>query len=447
MANFRPSGGCSFGISPTSTAVGSASATGAVAVTATSGCPWTAASNDAWITVTSGATGIGDGTVNYSVTANTTTSQRIGTMTIAGQTFTVTQAGCSVSLSPTSITAGVEVGAGTSSVTAVSSCAWTAVSNDGWITVTGGASGTGNGTVSYSVAANTTMSQRVGTITIGGQTFTVTQASTTFTDDPLMAGTPIKAVHIFEIRARINTLRDACLPALGAYAFTDVTLAGIPAKAVHVTEPRTALSEAYVNCGQAALTFASVVATGVEITTAPITELRMLIVALEALIAPIVVQQLQVSRFTTSSLTDTDADQILADGTSVLQTNDGPGDVSCNVELSRSGGVTTFATGDGSIDSSAEFSAVNGLPGNVKVVNQINWCGALIPNVIGCAPVPGASFVVVRFTQSLEGILWDHEYGHNKGLGHSAGGNAVMNGTIGSTHKRVTQSECDAFLQ
>ena len=55
-------------------------------------------------------------------------------------------------------------------------CTWTAVSNASWITVTGGSSGNGNGTVSYSVAANTG-SQRSGTITIGGKTFTVYQAS------------------------------------------------------------------------------------------------------------------------------------------------------------------------------------------------------------------------------------------------------------------------------
>ena len=39
--------------------------------------------------------------------------------------------------------------------------------------------------------------------------------------------------------------------------------------------------------------------------------------------------------------------------------------------------VTTFSTGSGSINSSADFSAVNGLPGNVKVVQQINWCGTI----------------------------------------------------------------------
>ncbi|HVQ36598.1 MAG TPA: hypothetical protein VMS31_03645, partial [Pyrinomonadaceae bacterium] len=43
------------------------------------------------ITVTSGSSGSGNGTVNYSVAANSG-ALRNGTMTIAGQTFTVTQA-------------------------------------------------------------------------------------------------------------------------------------------------------------------------------------------------------------------------------------------------------------------------------------------------------------------------------------------------------------------
>jgi hypothetical protein len=48
-------------------------------------------------------------------------------------------------------------------------------SNYSWITITSGSSGTGSGTVTYSVVANTTGSTRTGTMTIGGQTFTVTQ--------------------------------------------------------------------------------------------------------------------------------------------------------------------------------------------------------------------------------------------------------------------------------
>ena len=57
-------------------------------------------------------------------------------------------------------------------------CAWTASSNNtGWLTVTSGASGTGNGTVAFSAAANATTRRAAGTLTIGGQTFTVNQAA------------------------------------------------------------------------------------------------------------------------------------------------------------------------------------------------------------------------------------------------------------------------------
>ena len=160
----------------------------------------------------------------------------------------------------------------------------------------------------------------------------------------------------------------------------------------------------------------------------------------------VVEYRLQVRRFTTTPLTDADADRILADATTAMQTNDGPGDVACGVSMVRDGAVTTFSTGDGSIDSSAEFTTLINLPGWIKAVNQINWCGGLIPNVIGCAPVPGNSLAVVRFQAALEGILWAHEFGHNKGLSHrNDDPNAIMNGTIAATRLRMTQAECDAF--
>ena len=66
---------------------------GNISVTTTPGCTWTATSNASWITVTSGSSGNGNGSVVYSVVANTGTSSRTGTLTIAGQTFTVTQSG------------------------------------------------------------------------------------------------------------------------------------------------------------------------------------------------------------------------------------------------------------------------------------------------------------------------------------------------------------------
>jgi hypothetical protein len=62
-----------------------------VNVTAGTGCAWTASSNAPWLTITSGATGTGNGPVGFSAAANAGGS-RTGTLTIAGQTFTVTQA-------------------------------------------------------------------------------------------------------------------------------------------------------------------------------------------------------------------------------------------------------------------------------------------------------------------------------------------------------------------
>ena len=65
-----------------------------------------------------------------------------------------------------------------SSACVTSASAWSAVSNASWITITSGSSGTGNGTVTYSVSSNTGSSVRIGTLTIGGQTYTISQNGT-----------------------------------------------------------------------------------------------------------------------------------------------------------------------------------------------------------------------------------------------------------------------------
>lgn len=177
-----PAPTCTYTLTPTSQNFTEAAGTGNVAVTTSSGCFWRAVSNDTWITVTAGGafTG-GNGTVTYTVAANTSPQARTGTITIAGQTFTITQAApgagaCSYTVTPGSVSIGVTGGTGSIAVTPnLSTCAWTAVSSVTWITITSGASGTGNGTVAYTVAENTGTLNRTGTITIGGVAVTVTQ--------------------------------------------------------------------------------------------------------------------------------------------------------------------------------------------------------------------------------------------------------------------------------
>jgi hypothetical protein len=170
---------CTFSLSATNTTFGAVGGFGSVSVTATNSCAWTATSNDGFITIISGNSGIGNGIVSYSVAANASTDSLLGTMTIAGQTFTVTQLGvptCGFTLSTTSAMFDAAGGSGSVSVTASNGCAWTATSDDGFIAIISGNSGIGNGTVNYSVAANTSTSSLTGIMTVAGQAFTVIQS-------------------------------------------------------------------------------------------------------------------------------------------------------------------------------------------------------------------------------------------------------------------------------
>ena len=78
---------------------------------------------------------------------------------------------CVTSLSQSSQNFTGSGGGGSFNVTASGSCNWTAVPSDSFVTITSGASGTGNGTVNFSVASNSGP-QRTATIVVGGQVFT-----------------------------------------------------------------------------------------------------------------------------------------------------------------------------------------------------------------------------------------------------------------------------------
>jgi all-beta uncharacterized protein/BACON domain-containing protein len=168
---------CSYSVTPTSVSVGAAGGSGTpISVSTASGCAWTAMSKASWVTVLTGASGTGSGSVTYSVQTNSG-GARTGTLTVAGQTVTISQsAACVYAISPMSATFDRAGGTGGPvTVTTQSTCAWTAVSNVTWITLTSGSSGTGNGNVTFTVAANNTGADRTGTLSIAGLTFTVNQ--------------------------------------------------------------------------------------------------------------------------------------------------------------------------------------------------------------------------------------------------------------------------------
>ena len=133
-----------------------------------------------------------------------------------------------------------------------------------------------------SVAAGGVAGVRIDSITVGR--YMCAACTVAFTDSPLVAQlTPIKAIHITELRTRINAVRAA--HGLGAFSFTDSTLSGTvtTVKAVHIVELRTALSEAYVAASLSPPTFTDP-GLGVGVTSIKavhISELRAAVIAIE----------------------------------------------------------------------------------------------------------------------------------------------------------------------
>ncbi|MCP4701410.1 MAG: hypothetical protein GY862_31825, partial [Gammaproteobacteria bacterium] len=155
-------------------------------------CPAEAESNDLpWLKVLpkNDTTGINE--FSYSVEANDNQLPRIGSLTIAGHFYPVTQEGmqpspsCAYTISPASRGHDANTGNGTVTVTASNAeCAWEAISNDDWVTVT--SSNNDSGTVEYSLDANSGANGRVGSLSIAGQLFVINQDSglCTYTIDP-----------------------------------------------------------------------------------------------------------------------------------------------------------------------------------------------------------------------------------------------------------------------
>ncbi len=171
---------CAFSLSASSKHFPATGGESTLAVTSAGACGWAAASNAAWIEITSIPGGSGGGTLSYLVRDNLGATPRTGTIIVAGRTFTVTQEGqspaaCTFTISPLFASFNSTGGAGSINLTTAVGCAWKSESNRSWITITSACCGIGNGTVTYTVAPNMTGSGRSGVITIGGQKYNIKQ--------------------------------------------------------------------------------------------------------------------------------------------------------------------------------------------------------------------------------------------------------------------------------
>ena len=192
---------CRFTVSPSTAALGASGGAIELTLVAPGGCAWTTRISDAWLS-TEPSSGAGAATVRLALAPNPGPA-RTGTVTFGDTTLTVQQAGpssappaptpapsptpappvpppppppnCSYRIEPVRNAIPAAGETLTVDVRAADGCGWSASSRDPWITVRSD-SGTGNGSVRLTVAANTSPSARTGTAAIAGTIVTIEQA-------------------------------------------------------------------------------------------------------------------------------------------------------------------------------------------------------------------------------------------------------------------------------
>jgi len=163
-----------------------------VAVNAAAGCGWTAASTASWLTLSSGSSGAGSGTVTFTLGDNYDAA-RLGVIEVrwptptTGQNVRVYQEGCLYTTSRDSFD--VPASGGDFAVDVYASptdpacggplqdvCLWSAVASAPWVTVLTTMPRRGDDRVFFRVTANGTGSARTATISVRDRTVTIKQA-------------------------------------------------------------------------------------------------------------------------------------------------------------------------------------------------------------------------------------------------------------------------------
>jgi hypothetical protein len=161
-------------------AITSASVTAAggrveIPVLAAAGCSWTAGSEASWLSMESGSSGSGPGSVVLTAAA-TNGPSRQGAVQVSGVRVTVTQqSGCHYSVQPLSYTAPAAGVSGGITLQTGAGCPWTAASSDGWLSISR-ASGEGPAAIPLVVSPNQAP-PRSASLTIAGIGVSVRQES------------------------------------------------------------------------------------------------------------------------------------------------------------------------------------------------------------------------------------------------------------------------------
>ena len=148
---------------------------------------WDARPNDDWITVTP-THGTGSGTISCSIAPLNEVATRQGSVTIGDMTVTVFQYGRRMKLYPVAETRDYYTHVIPIDVTGLALTSWDVTPNASWISVVDAGRGKGSDTVTIAIGENPSWRARSGTVTIGTETYTITQQGRTdleFDIDPV----------------------------------------------------------------------------------------------------------------------------------------------------------------------------------------------------------------------------------------------------------------------
>lgn len=188
------SSGCTYSLSSTNFVCANSSAntySNVVLMNTQNSCAWSATvlSGSDWLVTSS--SGTGSGGVNITVTENTSVSPRTGIIAVGGQSFTVSQpsGSCTYNLSTTNYVCPSAMGGNLTGIALVNTqagCDWAAAVTSGGEWLACSSSNSGSGAIDIVVLENTTPNAKVGTISVQGQTLTITQPAGSVTSVGLL---------------------------------------------------------------------------------------------------------------------------------------------------------------------------------------------------------------------------------------------------------------------
>lgn len=155
------------------------------------------------------------------------------------------------------------------------------------------------------------------------------------------------------------------------------------------------------------------------------------------------------NRHVQTAFTNAELDAAMTDGTARLyMDNDRCTDNPCTATFRRLGNVGTFGVqGDGLdvITTQNELDQVFGMPGWVKVVTAVDFCGGVFnPSIIGCGQYGTNNMILESW---VNGQVYVHEAGHNFNLNHrdDCTWNIMHSISQWGANDAVNGTECTAF--